>query len=228
MKSLLTVEPSNLRAVREIAGNPVLLAEAKAALPAIRDNATAPAGPAGVAKVLSSLFVTYLQPQRSEAEWATFWADYNTVLAGCSLSSLEAAKGACLHNGKFEFLPKPGKFLELARMTENRAVRAYDRARQAVEFQEPVTRETISAEQMAEVLAPIGRRPAEKTPAEKEAVRAAMRRFIEQDDARRDREKAALRISGPDVKAPQVENGITPQMRALLGRDHDNVTTQPS
>lgn len=223
----MTVEPSNLRAVREIAGSPGMLAEAKAALPAIRENATAPAGPAGVAKVISSMFVTYPQPQRSEAEWATFWTDYNTVLAGCSLSSLDAAKGACLHNGKFEFLPKPGKFLELARMTENRAVRAYDRARQAVEFQEPVPRESIGSEAMAELLAPIGRKPVEKTPAEKEAVRAAMRKFIEQDDARRAKEVAAKRVNMPDTSAAVEQGHITPQMRKLLGSDHNNVTQPP-
>lgn len=205
----------------------MLLAEAKASLPAIRDSATAPAGPAGVAKVISSLFVTFPQPQRSEAEWATFWADYNAVLSGCSLSSLEAARGACLHNGKFEFLPKPGKFLELARMTDNRAARAYDRARQAVEFSEPVARESVGPAAMAELLAPIGRKPVEKTPAEKAAVKAAMRRFIEQDDARKAKEAAIRRVSVPDPLPVETQGCITPQMRKLLGLDHDNVTQPP-
>jgi hypothetical protein len=93
-----------------------------------------------------------------------------------------------------------------------------------VEHDEPVARESIGPAAMAELLAPIGRKPVEKTPAEKAAVKAAMRPFIEQDDARRERENAARRVSGLEVQSPPVENGITPQMRALLGLDHDNVT----
>jgi hypothetical protein len=228
LKSLLAFEPSNLRAVSEIARNPVMLAEVTAALPAIKARATGAATPGEIEAIIGAKFATYRQPERSAAEWAAFWSDYHTVLADVPKSALEAAMDAVIRDPKVEFLPKPAKLAEIARMTENRAVRAYDRARQAVEFSEPVARESVGPAAMAELLAPIGRKPVDKTPAEKEAIKSAMRKFIEADDARREREKAARRVSGPEVQMAPVENGITPQMRSLLGLDHDNVTQPPS
>lgn len=201
-----------------------MLAEVTKALPAIKARATGPATPGEIEVIIGAKFATYRQPERTAAEWAAFWADYHTVLAEVPKSALEAAMDAVIRDPKVEFLPKPAKLAEIARMTENRAVRAYDRARQAVEWREPVEREVIPPERMAEVLAPIGRRPVEKTPAQKEAVRAAMRKFIEQDDARREREACARRSSIAEPIPVETQGGITPQMRTLLGRSHDNVT----
>lgn len=228
LKSLLSYEPSNARAVSEIARTPALRAEAERLLPALKAEAMNPAGEEGVYRVIASRRPLFPQPERTAAESAAWWAAYYDALAGLPEGAIETAMQAWVKLPDAEFMPKPGKLLELARMTPNRAVRAYDRARQAVEFSEPVARESVGPAAMAEILAPIGRKPVEKTPAEKAAVKAAMRRFIEQDDARREREAVSRRVSGLEVQLPPVENGITPQMRALLGFDHDNVTQRPS
>jgi hypothetical protein len=195
-----------------------MLAEVRAALPAIHANATAPAGKEGVTKAISAKFVTYPQPQRNEAEWAQFWADYHAVLEGLPQSALDAAMTALLSDPSIEFLPKPAKIAELAKMTPNRAVRAYDRAKAAVEHQAPVQREKLSADQMADLIKPLAsKRPAEKSEADKARVRQQMREFIAQDEAR----KKAAREVKPQCDTPLTptdETGLTTAMRELLAR----------
>jgi len=216
LKSLLGVEPSNLRAVSEIASNPALLAEVTAALPAIKANASMPAGPEGVMKIISAKFVTYQQPMRNDAEWAQFWSDYYTVLEGLPLSALEAAMAACLADPKIEFLPKPAKIAEMARMTPNRAVRAYDRAKAAIEARPATPVERLSPDKIAEMVAPLANRPrVEPSAADKERVRQQMREYIAADDAK----KLAKISASCDMKSTAGttdETGITPQMRAII------------
>lgn len=217
LKSLLSVEPSNHRAVSEIAGNPVMLAEAKRALPAIHANATMPAGPEGVTKVVVSLFVNYPQPHREQAEWAEFWANYHAVLSDQPLTALEAAKEAILRDAKVEFLPKPARFLELAKMTPNRAVRAYDRAKAAVDYRAPVQREKLSPEKIREMVQPIGGKRLEPNEADKDRVRRQMAEYIAQDEARKAKAKSAA-PPRPDVSGTVDATGITPALRALRER----------
>lgn len=218
LKSLLSVEPSNHRAVSEIAGNPVLLAECRRALPAIHANATMPAGADGVTKVVASMFVMFPQPQRAEPEWAEFWASYHSVLSDQPLTALEAAKAAILHDAKVEFLPKPARFLELAKLTPNRAVRAYDRAKAAVDYRAPVETAKLSPDEIKDMIQPIaGRVRLEPTEADKERVRRMMREFIAKDEERKAREKTA-QPPRPDVSGAVDASGITPELRALRDR----------
>lgn len=219
LKSLLSVEPSNHRAVSEIAGNPVLLEECRKALPAIHANATLPAGPDGVTKLVTSLFVMFPQPHRSEPEWSEFWRSYQIILADQPMTALEAAKEAILRDPKVEFLPKPSRILELAKMTPNRAVKAYDRAKAAIEYKPPEERGNLSPEQVKEMIQPIaGRVRLEPTQADKDRVKRLMREYIEQDEARKAKAKTAATAQRHDVSGPVDEAGITPTMRAYLNR----------
>lgn len=216
LKSLLGVEPSNLRAVSEIANNPALLAEAKTYLPTIHANATVSATREEIIRMVAAKFVTYRQPERTDAEWAVFWDDHCTVLADVSATALESALDACLADPKIEFLPKPAKLRELARLTPNRAVRAYDRAKAAIEFRQEPTHERLSPDKIAELVAPLANRPrVEPSAADKERVRQQMREYIAADDA-----KKAAKISAsrdiPNTAGKTDEGGITPQMRAII------------
>ena len=216
LKSLLGVEPSNLRAVSEIASNPALLAEAKTFLPVIHANATIAASREEIIRMVAAKFVTYRQPERSDAEWAVFWDDHCTVLADVSATALESALDACLADPKIEFLPKPAKLRELARLTPNRAVRAYDRAKAAIEARPASPIERLSPDKIAEMVAPLANRPrVEPSAADKERVRQQMREYIAADDAK----KAAKKSASCDMKSTAGttdETGITPQMRAII------------
>lgn len=220
LKSLLSVEPSNHRAVSEIANNPAMLAEVKAALPAIHANATMPAGEAGVTKLVTSMFVMFPQPHRSEAEWVEFWRSYHSILSDQPMTALEAAKEAVLRDPKIEFMPKPSRLLELAKMTPNRAVKAYDRAKAAVEYQAPREVEKLPPEKIREMVQPIGGVRLEPNDADKERVKRMMREFIEADEARKAKERQELEQRAP-VSATPDETGISPQLReALMARGY--------
>lgn len=219
MKSLLAFEPSNHRAVSEIANNPVMLAEVTAALPAIKANATAPASHEDIKRIIGAKFATFRPTQRTDAEWAMFWADYFTVLDGLAASALEAAMDAVLNDPKLEHMPKPARIKELALLTPNKAVRAYDRAKAAVEYQAPVEREKLSPDKIKEMIQPIaGRVRLEPSQADKDRVKRMMREFIEQDEARKAKEKTEKTANRPDVSGPVDGSGVTASLRALVDR----------
>ncbi|MCA0358717.1 MAG: hypothetical protein LCH78_18035 [Proteobacteria bacterium] len=220
LKSLLAFEPSNHRAVSEIANNPAFLAEVKAALPAIKANATNPASHEDIKRIIGAKFATFRPTQRSDAEWAMFWADYFSVLEGLPASALEAAMEAVLNDPKVEHMPKPARIKELAMSTPNRAVKAYDRAKAAVEYQAPREVEKLPPEKIREMVQPIGGARLEPNDADKERVKRMMREFIEADEARKAKERQELEQRAP-VSATPDETGISPQLReALMARGY--------
>lgn len=221
LKSLLAFEPSNHRAVSEIANNPALLAEVKAALPAIKANATNPASHDDIKRIVGAKFATFRPTQRSDAEWAMFWADYFSVLEGLPASALEAAMEAVLNDPKVEHMPKPARIKELAMMTPNRAVKAYDRAKAAVEYEAPREVEKLPPEKIREMVQPIGGKRLEPNEADKERVKRMMREFIEADEARKAKERKAAEMPPPVQGVPD-ETGITPELRqSLINRGYD-------
>lgn len=166
--------------------------------------------------MVGAKFVTYRQPERSDAEWAVFWDDHCTVLADVSATALESALDACLSDPKIEFLPKPAKLREMARLTPNRAVRAYDRAKAALERQAEPIRERVSAEQLSQVIAPLVSKPrVEPNAADKERVRQQMREYIAADDAKK-AAKQSESFNAPNIAGTTDQGGITPQMRAII------------
>lgn len=167
--------------------------------------------------IVGAKFATYRQPERTPAEWAMFWTDYHTVLADVPGSALKAAMDAILKDPKIEFLPKPAKLREIALMTENRAVRAFDRARQAIELADaPRTEETVKVPLPDVTMR--GPRP-EPTQAEKDHVRRQMRDYIAQDEARKAAQVAARKADMPSSSGPATESGLTEAMKAKIAKD---------
>jgi len=111
----------------------------------LRARATQPAGEVGVREVIGRRFAMFPQPDRTDAEWASWWADHFDVLADLSVGALEAAMQAWVKLPDAEFLPKPGKLRELALTTPSRAVGAYQRAKAAMEYVPPRTYDPTAA-----------------------------------------------------------------------------------
>lgn len=222
LSSLLEGNGSSDEAVAAIATNPVLLTEAARALPDLKAKATEPAEYAGVRRVIGRRFALFPQPERSDGEWAEFWADYTDVLGDLPEGAVEAAMAAWVRRPDAEFLPKPGKLLELARTTPNRAVRSYERAKAAMDYKPP--RRPHPADSDPKYIDPAirpllqtqgGR--VEPTAEERARVRAQLASYLAKDDERRARSKS-VQPPRPDVSGRVDESGITPELRALRER----------
>lgn len=197
-------EPSNERAVREIATNPVLRAEAERVLPVLADNAKRPAGAGGVGRVIGkrmALFPVNL-PEEAMAEW---WSDYFDALADLPESALEAGMRAHIKAGG-QFMPKPGELRQLALTTENRAVRALERARAAIEWQPPRQFDPVAAPQITPRII-----RDEPTAEDKARVRQMFADYSSRVEAQKKPAENPFK-----VKANVDERGLTAEMRALL------------
>lgn len=192
-------------------------------MPSLLQAATAPASVAGVKNVVGRRFALFPQPERSDGEWAEWWADYIDVIGHLPEGAIEAAMAAWVRMADAEFMPKPGKLLELAKTTPNRDVRAYERCKAAIEYQPP--RQAHPADddlkyidpKVRGLINPLSGR-VEPTQADKERVRRQMREYIEQDEARKAMAKTASTAKRLDVSGPVDETGVTPSMRAYLNR----------
>lgn len=215
LKSLLVEEDDQRWAVQVILGDPELKAEAEAQLPVLRAAAVQKAGREGVKQVIGRRFALYPQPQRSEGEWAAWWADYFEVLADVPWHALEAGMAAHIADPASEFLPKPGKLLELARTAPVRVVRAYERARQVADYRPPAP---LSAADLAYLAAQDFPKP--------NALADAI-------EIKRMASETIAEIRGERSKLPQVDlpstagkpdaGGLTPEMRELLGRQRGEI-----
>jgi hypothetical protein len=194
LTALLDDAGSPDRAVSEIVNSPEILAEAKAVLPALKAVAEAKAGEAGVKAVIGKRLALYPQPQRSEAEWDAWWADYFDVLADVTLASLEAGMRAYVADPTSEFMPKPGKLRELAFLAPCRSLGRYYRAKRAVQ----------TAEEPAALPAPY---------ADPAVVKEMLEEF---------RAKSAVGTpivpAQPSTAGKPDEGGLTAEMRALMAR----------
>ncbi len=97
-------------------------------LPVLKAAAKQPAGPEGVREVVGRRLALYPQPDRSDGEWAAWWADYVEALEDVPWGALEAAMAAYVREPDSEFMPKPGRLRDLARNVVCRSVLAYTRA----------------------------------------------------------------------------------------------------
>lgn len=177
-----------------IASDPALLAEAEAALPALRAVAEAKAGTDGVKAVVGKRFAIYPQPPRTDAEAAAWWSDYYDVLADVPLASLEAGMRAYVADPTSEFMPKPGRLKELAFTTASRSLTRYFRAKKAVELaNEPkaISGPRVRPEEVTAILADFNAKSMPKTPS---------------------------RPPMPSTAGKVDEGGLTAEMRALMAR----------
>lgn len=180
--------------------------------------ATMAAGEEGVRRVIGSRRALFPQPERTKAESAAWWADYFDALAELPEGAIEAAMQAWVKMPEAEFMPKPGKLLELAKTTPNRSIKAYERCKAAVEYQPAQSGEKIPREALAQMIQPLTAKVRQPpTQDDKDRVRRQMREYIEQDEARKAKAKTA-QMPRPDVSGPVDESGITPSLRALVER----------
>jgi hypothetical protein len=196
LTALLDNAGSPEAAQREIAACPALLAETKAALPALKAVAEAKAGEHGVKAVVGRRLSLYPQPARSEGEWDAWWADYFDVLADVPLASLEAGMRAHVASPESEFMPKPGRLRELAFTAPSRSLGRYYRAKMAVQLAEEPPAPALAG-----------------PPVDPAAVRQMLADFTA---ARSVTEAAKPKL--PSISGKPDEGGITPEMRALLAR----------
>lgn len=190
-----------------IAQAPALLAEARAALPALKSRAWQAAGEEGVQAVVSRRFALFPQPERGPQEWAAWWLDYFEALAEVSLGSLEAAMAAWVRRPDAEFMPKPGALLALSRTVPCRDIQAFERAQGAVRL----------AEGAARLNAPRTIDPPKLRPVVAAPDRARVRRMAEAYAA----QVCARRRPAPAPPmrpAPTDEAGLTGHMRAWLAQ----------
>jgi hypothetical protein len=207
LKLLLVESENTWQAVRTIAENRDLKAETVANLPVLKAAATQKAGQAGVRQVIGKRFALYPQPDRSQGEWLAWWEDYFDVLADVPWAALEAGMAVYVRDPKSEFMPKPGKLLELAKAAPVRVMIAYERALKVAEYTPPAPIDP-------DILASLNMPQPKAMPTGAEAKRMG--------------EEAASQIIGARARLPVVElpsiagtpdeTGITPQMRELLAR----------
>lgn len=209
LAALLEAEPSAApNAIADIASYMALREEAKAVLPVLKAAALQKAGRRGVSEVIGRRFALFPQPDRSDGEWAAWWEDYYETLGDVPWAALEAAMAAYVADPSSEFMPKPGKLLELARTTPNKAVRAYDRASKAVAYH-----------QQAAALPPPSER---RLPTDEERAQVMnMLGHYKRTMAQRDLD-APKPPPLPSIAGKADERGITPAMRDLLARQRGN------
>lgn len=195
LSGLLDSDGSLDLTVRQILDTPELLAETRAVLPTLARIAKTKAGQDGVRRVIAKRFELYPQPQRTEAQWDAWWADYFDVLSDVPLASLEAGMRAYVSNPDSEFMPKPGKLRELAFSAPCRSLMRYYRATRVVQLAD----ENLRLQQDI------------RPPAPQADVKEMLAEF-----------QARMGVGGkrelPSIAGVPDERGITPQMREVLAR----------
>lgn len=154
-------------------------------------------------------FVLYPQPERSEAEWEAWWADYTAPLKDLPLAALEHAMAAHVASPDAEFLPKPGKLRAVALSAKYPAAVAYARSARAVAIADQAAQRRREPPKLNTL--PEGHK-------DREAVKTMMAEFRATMAARSVKEAAARPAIRP-THGKTDETGITPQLRALMGLD---------
>lgn len=210
LKALLHMEPSSEVAVRTIATTPILLAEVEAALPALKALAAQPAGAEGVRNVVGRRLALYPPSDLSGGGIAAWWTDYITALQDVPESALEAGMQAWIKRPDSRFMPKPGELRQLSLTAENRAVRAYERAKSALDWSPPKTYERY------DVTPPVLPKRPEATAAEKARIRQWARDYASQAETKKE-----ASLPTPPTHGKVDGSGITPAMRNLMQRRGD-------
>lgn len=193
------------RAVYRIADAPELVDELRRSLPAMLARRDHPAGHDGVKQTIGRRFALCPQPERSEGEWAAWWADYRDALETVPLVSLEAAMRTWVQRPESQFLPKPGELRALALDSVTREGIRCQTASQALKH---------ASEQQRHEEAFVAESPAWlHTEDERAAVKKLVDEFLVQAKARA---KAPPAMRANHGKTD--EHGITAEMRELLAR----------
>lgn len=171
------------------------------ALPALRQEALKPATEAEIRSIIGPRFALFPQPQRSDGEWAAWWAEYFDALDGLTAPAIEAGMAAWVKSPEAEWMVKPGKLRELATTTphNNRWAKAHHRARlaTAVEERTAPAADRIPPDKFAALMADTLAKLEAKAPP-----------------------PARLRTMKPTPCAPVDELGMSEAARALLARQN--------
>ena len=123
-----------------------MIAEAKAVLPSLHRQVEG-GGDAVVRNVIGRRFETYPQPQRSDAQWAAWFADYYDALSDQPGAAIEAGMRQWVRTDTTGFMPKPGQLLALVKIAAEPQWQALSRANRIAKIQ-PVS--FVSAETLEE------------------------------------------------------------------------------
>lgn len=190
-----------------------LAKEIEAVLPSLREEAIRPAGEEGVKKIIGRRFALFIQPERSDGEWAEWWNDYVATLGHLPGASLEAAIQAHIAKPDARFLPTPGELLAIAKQTPFPAAKRYQHVRGAMEaFTQRVTQSGRTVRVDLDALPKPREMPTE---GERTAVRNMLAGYIARDDERRDRIAASRPVLRP-IQAPVDESGISDELREIM------------
>ena len=161
----LLIDQTSDLAVDEILSDPALHAEAKAYLP-IALAKVEPCGRKYVITSIMQLFSVFVQQDRTEEEWVSFWKLYGSALEDIPRSALDAAINEAVCMPDAEFLPKPGPLRALALKHAEKDYQAAYSARRAANSiprrpAAPMTEEEREAKRVmiADVVGRLGRRP---------------------------------------------------------------------
>jgi hypothetical protein len=146
LKQLLECERSADEATAAVLDDAQLLAETKAALPALWRRVD-PAGDGAVQRVIASRFPIYPQPNRSAEEWVAWWGSYYRVLSDQPAHALEAGMCEWEKTDTTGFMPKPGQLLALVKTAAEPHWRALSRANRLAKLEppKPATPESLEA-----------------------------------------------------------------------------------
>lgn len=174
-----------------------------AALPAMERVIRHKAGDEGVRAVVGRRFALYPQPDRSDGEWAAWWADYFDALADLPMVALEAAMASWVRDPDSEFMPKPGKLRDLALHEPNHAMRLHERLQTIAYHREPAP--PPPPREIPEVgLKRIG--------ADHARIRELMAEYPKPE------RRQPYRRGFPATHGKVDEGGLTQEMRALMAR----------
>lgn len=187
-----------------IATTPALREEVERVLPALREKAHGPAGREGVRRVIGKRLALFPPRDLGEGAIEAWWEDYIAALRDVPESALEAGMQAWIKRPDSRFMPKPGELRELAMTSENKAVRAYQRAQGAMTWEPPKTYTVQKIEP------PKLRQP---TSEDKERVRRWAKEYATQVE-----DKKPILPELPPNHGETDEKGITAEMRALMDR----------
>lgn len=197
------------------------LEDVRAALPQLRAEATAQAGPKGVRLALQEWYPVFPQPQRSEPDWILFYQGYTAVCGAQPKAALRAALKAWAQKGDSQFLPKPGELRALAASIPTvpmkllsraqAAIRAADDEAERLRIESDIAlRNTTAAEQVTAVTTMLSQYERES-----KAGRDRNRRILQRGIKNADSPASDYRM--PPGKTAE-GSALTPQMLRHLGR----------
>lgn len=204
LKSWLLDEPCDAKAIEVISQSPILQRQASEAYMPIVREARRPATEEQIRDIVGSRFALFPQPERTDEEWAVWWAEYIGALEDLTPAAIEAGMKAWVRSIDAEFMPKPGKLRELAKTAPvtSKWTRALDR----------ISRATPKLEMKALPPPPVDRPSREEMAAQMEEFLAIMK---DKDPFAKARAKAAR----PTPSARLMEgSAMSAEMAALLGR----------